>query len=405
MDLSREQEDALQSVKRWMERGGEGVYRLFGFAGTGKTTIAKLFAQGCSNPAYCSFTGKAAHVMQKKGCDGATTIHRLIYKPAEKSKERLEQLKKELEQLVGQLKSEGYTEEQVGQHPEHVKLSAELVAEQTKHKRPSFKLNPDSAIKRADIVIVDECSMVDQQIGEDLLSFNRPVLVLGDPAQLPPVRGSGYFTEQSPDFLLTEIHRQARDNPILRMAHDVREGHSLRPGTYGDSRVITRAEVTKEDVLAADQVLVGLNKTRKATNDRIRELKGRTAGRVEAGDKLVCLRNNHEVGLLNGSIHEVISATEVDSDLVEMEVKDLDTGGQLVVSAHTQYFAGGEPPFWAVREAESFDFGYALTGHKSQGSQFDNVYIFDESWAFRQDRQKWLYTVITRAAKTVTVVV
>ena len=61
--------------------------------------------------------------------------------------------------------------------------------------------------------------MVDEDLGRDLLSFGKPVLVLGDPAQLPPVKGGGFFTEAEPDVMLTEVHRQAADNPIIRAVH------------------------------------------------------------------------------------------------------------------------------------------------------------------------------------------
>ncbi len=112
--------------------------------------------------------------------------------------------------------------------------------------------------------------MVDEKLGRDLLSFGTKVLVLGDPGQLPPVKsgegGGGFFTEQAPDVMLTEIHRQARENPIIALAETVREGGRPDYGRYGESRVIGRDDIEAEDVLAADQVLVGLNRTRQNYN-------------------------------------------------------------------------------------------------------------------------------------------
>lgn len=405
MEWSREQQDALASVKSWLDRGGEGVYRLFGYAGTGKTTIAKEFASGLSGTTvFGAFTGKAAYVLRQKGCNGASTIHQMIYKPAEKNKERLEQLRKELDQLTAHLADEGLTAEAIAVDLDVVKLRGELEAEVSKHRRPSFALNRDSNIKQAALIVIDECSMVDQRIGEDLLSFNRPVLVLGDPAQLPPVRGSGYFTDHKPDFLLEEIHRQAKDNPILRLAHMVRSGQSLQVGEYGNSKVITKDKVDRDEVLNYDQVLVGLNKTRRGTNDRIRELLDRPRGTPVTGDRLVCLRNNHEVGLLNGGIHHVNAAIQIDSDTYDLDLRADDSDSTLQVTAHSQYFGGCEPPFWSIKDHECFDFGFSLTAHKAQGSQWPSVYLFDESWAFRQDAKKWLYTSLTRASEKITVV-
>ena len=72
--------------------------------------------------------------------------------------------------------------------------------------------------------MIDECSMVDAELGRDLMSFDVPVLVLGDPAQLPPIQGGGFFTEAEPDAMLTEVHRQAQDDPIVRLSMEVREG-------------------------------------------------------------------------------------------------------------------------------------------------------------------------------------
>ena len=105
---------------------------------------------------------------------------------------------------------------------------------------PTFSLNRQSPIAKAKLVIIDECSMVDEELGRDLMSFGTPILVLGDPGQLPPISGGGFFTEHEPDFLLTEIHRQARDNPIIRMALDVREGRELMYGDYGTAAMVIR---------------------------------------------------------------------------------------------------------------------------------------------------------------------
>ena len=111
--------------------------------------------------------------------------------------------------------------------------------------------------------------------------------MLGDPAQLPPISGGGFFTEHEPDFLLSEIHRQARDNPIIRLALDVREGREFSYGDFGAAKVIAKTDVTQELVLGADQVLVGTNRTRRRYNQRLRELKGFSAsfsaGRRQTG--------------------------------------------------------------------------------------------------------------------------
>src|SRR5690606_31775138 len=131
-------------------------------------------------------------------------------------------------------------------------------------------------------------------------SFGTPVLVLGDPAQLPPVSGGGFFTSDEPDVMLTEVHRQAANNPIIQMSMLIRDGKALPEGSYGGSRVIDSGDLEQEDILSADQVLVGRNNTRRRYNTRIRELLGREGIVPVAGDTLVCLRNARKRGLLNG---------------------------------------------------------------------------------------------------------
>ena len=210
-EWSREQADAIDQVGRWLKQGEPQVFRVFGYAGVGKTTLARHIAEGArGETAFAAFTGKAALVMRSKGCAGATTIHALIYRASEGA--------------------EG---------------------------APNFTLNADGPASKAGLIVIDECSMVDAELARDLLSFGKPILVLGDPFQLPPVKGGGFFTEGAPDVMLTHIHRQAQDNPIIRLSEIVRSGGDLGEGVYGETRVIPRAAVDPAQVLGADQVLVG----------------------------------------------------------------------------------------------------------------------------------------------------
>jgi exodeoxyribonuclease-5 len=221
------------------------------------------------------------------------------------------------------------------------------------------------------------------------------------------VKGGGFFTEAEPDVMLTEVHRQAMDSPIITLSMKVREGEPLDYGRYGESSIIARDEVDAASILAADQVLVGRNETRRKFNARIRTLKGYADAMPVAEDKLVCLRNNRTKGLLNGSIWNVMQANPPTGDLVSLKVIPEDgRGASVKVSVLNAFFEGrGEEIPWALRRhSDEFDYGYALTVHKSQGSQWDNVILFDESFAFREHRARWLYTGITRAAARITIV-
>jgi exodeoxyribonuclease-5 len=373
MNLSPQQDDALLAVSRWLKSGRPQVFRLFGYAGTGKTTLARKIAEDVDGDVlFAAFTGKAAQVMRNKGCANARTIHSLIYRPR-----------------------------------------GEKAEAETGEMQPAFSLNRTSSVAKAKLVIVDECSMVDEQLGRDLLSFGAPVLVLGDPGQLPPVTsgkgGGGFFTEAEPDVMLTEVHRQARDNPIIALAQTVREGGQPEYGRYGNSRVIGRDDIDSEQVLAADQVLVGRNRTRQLYNRRIRALKNFDGVLPAAGDKLVCLRNSTEKGLLNGGLWRVTSMGSKPSPFLTMLVKSDDEGpsgpSAKIRVLKAMFEDGPEAVPWDRRKnSDEFDYGYALTVHKAQGSQWDKLVLFDESFAFRETRERWLYTAITRAAEQITIV-
>ena len=394
------------AVDRFLRDPSQQVFRMFGYAGTGKTTLAQHLAQGVDDALFAAYTGKAAYVLRQKGCEGASTIHSLIYHTKEKGKAKLKELENMLAALLVELREEGTPYEG---HPRVRDLREMIERERKALSRPTFTLNDDSVVRDVSLVVIDECSMVDGRMGEDLLSFGTKILVLGDPAQLPPVGGGGFFTEGvKPDVMLTEIHRQAADSPIIAMATKVRNQEKLDLGPYGNCRVVER--VGPEEVLAADQLLVGRNKTRHSSNARMRHLLGRDARMYPVeGDKLVCLRNNHDKGLLNGAVWHVYEVGAIQDERIYMTLAPDNMGPDdnlLEVEAHTHHFEGKEDalPWWERKEAEEFDYGYAMTVHKAQGSQWDNVVLFDEAWCFREDRWRWLYTGITRAAEELTVV-
>ena len=359
------QDAALTAASNWLKgaRGRSSIFRLFGYAGTGKTTLVKHIAEGVDGKVlFAAFTGKAACVMRSKGCHSASTIHSLIYKARESGEET-----------------------------------------------PSFELWNEAPASKAKLIIIDECSMVDAELARDLMSFGVPLLVLGDPAQLPPIHGGGFFTDAKPDAMLTEVHRQAQDDPIVRLSMQIRAGNPLTQGQYGEPQVVGREALDPKRVLDADQVLVGRNVTRRAYNARLRERRGFAEPLPMAGDKLVCLRNNRRKGLFNGGLWVVKERPKPRRQIIRMRLKpDEDLGERLIkVSVRPECFTGTIEEFdWPQRKAyDEFDFGYVLTVHKAQGSQWDDVVLFDESGAFPDNRDRWLYTGVTRAAKRLTIVV
>ena len=354
MEFSSQQDEALKAVSKWLKGGQSPLFRLFGYAGTGKTTLARHFAEEVDGDVqFAAFTGKAAQVLRSKGASNAKTIHSLIYRP--RGEEAVE-------------------DEETG------KTSI----------APMFSINRQSPISKAALVIVDECSMVDEELGRDLMSFGTPILVLGDPGQLPPVSGGGFFTDHEPDCLLTDIHRQARDNPIIELAMKVREGIEFGYGDWGLAKVIGKDEVDSDLVLEADQVLLGVNRTRRRYNQRLRQLKGFEAMHPQAGDKLVCLRNDPAKGLLNGSLWQVMTSSRETVKpginlLIKPEDDDMGRGSAKIKLLKVAFEdPNTEIPWQTKKRYDDFDYGYALTVHKAQGSQWDNVVLFDESYAFRE---------------------
>lgn len=400
MQWTAQQEKALKDVSRWLkDPKAPLIYRLFGFAGTGKTTLAKYLAEGIQIVYFVAFTGKAADVLRRKGCP-AQTIHSLIYATSVTSRKKLKELEQSLKELDKQLPAT------LQKRKIRQQLVKDIAAEKKNTDQPNFRFNPNGKAKDADLIVVDEASMIPESMAKDLLKYNVKILALGDPAQLPPVRGRGYFTAAKPDTMLTDITRQAENSPIIRLATQVRQREALSLGQYGNSSVITKAELAPFDVLASDQLLVGRNKTRRSFNARIRELKKLPKGRPADGDKLVCLNNNSDHGLFNGAIWNLEKYKEFDDELCTLDIRSED--GEMALfdlPAHMHYLAGRteDLPYWSLDGAELFDYGYALTVHKSQGSQWPNVMVFDESKGF-SDKHKWLYTAITRASETVTVV-
>ena len=368
---------------------------MFGWAGTGKTTLAK---QVCADGPIlaAAYTGKACHCLRQRGLE-AYTIHQLIYQPKQKSQERLQALEREL--MVLEANAVGTTGAVAESAAQAVGRKRREIEEETRHlHQPSFSLNADSEVRHAKLVIVDEVSMVDERMAEDLLSFDTKILVLGDPAQLPPVRGQGWFIDAKPDYLLTEIHRQAQDNPILRLATDLRQG--ILPPPDGKI-VVPWGSVSPEEVMTFEEIIVGRNATRKAANARVRSLLGRTEDLPVKGDRLVCLRNDHEQGLLNGAIWKAEEVYDSPAEPYFDAVLESD-GEFLACNIHKHHFLDkeGKPMVhWMRREAQEFDFGYALTCHKAQGSQWSSVLVFDESDMFGEDKFRWLYTACTRPSE------
>ena len=395
--LNADQAAADKKIKEWYFNGTGQVFVLAGYAGTGKTALLKhtvletLKLNDTETASFVTPTGKAATVLIKNGVT-ACTVHRLIYQT----------------QTV---------EESVTVNGKIIKVE-KLVF----RRRDSI----DKAIK---LIVLDEASMVSDEMLQDVLNFGVKVLLCGDNAQLPPVEGfNTYLTK--PDYTLTQIVRQQQDNPIITLSTLAREGKKIPFGNFGGrALVLYRNNFTGERrqklMLGCDQIICGMNRTRAKINDEVRQMMGYENCLPQHGDKLICTLNNWEqfidgemrFNLVNGIIGTAIDPyydranaigfTQFKPEFLEEncpEVLPFDYG--VFESGEYRYRHGdtfakfdedGEPT--DVFTLNRFEYGYCISCHKAQGSEFDNVIIFDESFAFREDASRWLYTAITRAKK------
>lgn len=132
MELSHQQAEAMFKIMEWVRNPSKQVFRLFGYAGTGKTTVvSEMVEQLNLKVAYGAYTGKAVSVMRSKGIP-AQTIHNMIY----------------------------------------------IYNGENEQGDILFKLSNRNQLNRIDLIVIDECSMVDFEMGRDLEKFGKPILVI-----------------------------------------------------------------------------------------------------------------------------------------------------------------------------------------------------------------------------------
>ncbi len=384
MILSNRQEQGLKTcIEKYIN--GEKYCVISGYAGAGKSTLVKFIVQNLPgiNPeddvVYACYTGKAAQVLLKKGNKNVITLHKLLYESIPKP-------------------------------------------DGTFFRRPK----PFIDYK---IVIVDEVSMAPKQLMELLFTHNVFIIALGDPFQLPPVdKNQDNGLLNNPDVFLDEIMRQALDSEIIRLSMQVRNRESFDYFTGHDAIVMPKKDLNTGVLKWADQILVGTNATRVAINNQMRDLMGR-GNKPENGDKVICLRNywdnlaTNDDPLVNGTIGyisdvyetynktpnwaggEIIKVLEAkftsDSDadfgLLQMDEKQILTGERCLDFRKIYKLTSN----WRTAHLVpmEFTYGYAITVHKSQGSEWDNVCVLEESFPFdKEEHARWLYTAITRAS-------
>jgi len=412
--LTSDQENAKNLIAEWYFNTEDKVFVLSGYAGTGKTFLIDyvvkdvLHLKAGEEAVFVSPTGKAAANLVRNGTV-AGTVHSLIYVRD----------------------GEEFDVDENGEIVEREELSF---------------IKREKIDEKIRLIVIDEASMINETVLIDLLSFGVKCLFAGDNAQLPPVNGICPLM-QNPHYIMKEIVRQAADNPIIKIATMAREGKRIPLGTYGDRVcVISKSSLSLKErkrlFLAADQIICGRNKTRNALNDEVRGYLGID---VEdqlptEGEKVICTLNDWEkpldkearFHLVNGIIGTARDIREHIDDLATMEFQAdfMDVGVKvpfdsaiftkgkyrhlygeraITLSTGTVVHEGNFAMLHTFKAASQepicrFEFAYAVTCHKAQGSEFDFVIVFDESWAFGEERDRWLYTAITRAKEKILIV-
>lgn len=377
---------------------------------THNTTIARTIPDALELPdgavLYAALAGKAAMVLRSKGCLPASTLHKLAYTPAPTA-----------EALAAALRADALRIRAEAGEPN---LEAEILEAEREARKTEWALNVASPIAEASLLICDEVSMVGPVLGRDLESFGTKILVIGDPEQLPPVDGAGYWTSVAPDVMLSEIHRQALDSPVLELATRIRNGEGPVRGDYAKSPV-NPASPSHMAAIAEhyDQVLVGRRKTRWSIIHGMRDAAGRTPGVPAPGDRVMCLANNTRLGIFNGQQFEVIEVAPIDRGWSLTVAHD--DGGIQVLEAWGAGFEGEAGELFAARNGRertaALTFAQCITVHKSQGSEWLRVLVIDESDVFAYHetkangpdagatlKRRWLYTSVTRASERATLV-
>jgi len=427
---SAQQAAAIRLTKEWFESRTheQQVLRLFGYAGSGKSTVLKfvldelgLSPHRSARDGTCvpgvvtaTFTGKAALVLSRKGTP-ARTIHSLIYSVSEATEEEIEAAAKKVHAAEIEIRSlSGFdrTAAEAGIEAMRQALSA--------MKKPRFALNPESDAADAKLIVLDEVSMVGEDMARDLMSFKKPILVLGDPGQLPPIKGAGAFTNVAPDIMLTEIHRQAAESAIIRLATMAREGRPIGFGGY-DAHVakMHKGDITPEQALSGGQLICGMNATRLQLNNAMRAAAGLSGTMLPtgAGEKIICLKNQNDLGLINGmfltledivdegSLYFSAMVTNEDGRRVGRTDNDRSPGRLRIYKGHFEDHIAfdrtrNDRDWKDKKHLTEASFGWAITAHKAQGSQWENVIVWDDGLGRSElDRRRWLYTAITRAER------
>ena len=395
MELNEKQKNGLTlALQRYKNK--EQYTVIAGYAGAGKSTLVRFIIEELktygvkeTDVCFACFTGKAAQVLLKKGNKNVITLHKLLYKSIPKE-------------------SGGF-----------VRIP-----------------NPSIPYK---IVVVDEVSMAPKTLMDLLFKHDVYVICLGDPFQLPPVdKKEDNHLLDTPHIFLDEIMRQAQESEIIQLSMAIRENRPIEAFQGKEVQILNKEELNTGMLTWADQILVATNATRVSINTQMRKLLN-FGEKPQDGDKIICLRNywdcfsDNEEPLVNGTIGilkdsfltkrylpSIVKSTDglshinlivgdfiSDSGMyfhsLEMDKKMIDTG-EFSLDWKTVYQLNRNPKTRDIPPLE-FTYGYAITCHKAQGSEWDKVLVIEEKFPFDKiEHARWLYTAVTRSSEKLVLV-
>lgn len=392
MILTKRQEEGLKTAVA-RHRAGEKYTVIAGYAGTGKSTLVRYIIDALNieedRVCHCAFTGKAAEVLKKKGNKNVATLHRLLY--------------------------------------EHIPRPA-----------GGFFRKPKPFIDY-DVIVVDEVSMAPKSLMELLFKHQVYVICLGDPFQLPPIdKDEDNHLLDNPHIFLDEIMRQEEDSEIIQLTMKIRNQEPIDYFNGNEVKIIPYSDLNTGVLQWGDQILTATNAKRQAINNQMRALQGRTGEPVD-GDKIICLRNywedsslngdaliNGTIGILQNSFQtwrEIPRFVQSDirkfdvlvGDLVVPETNDVyqmtEMDRQMIITGEKccdwrlSYKLGKLRPKYGEIVPKEFTYAYAITTHKSQGSEWPKVVVLEEKFPFdKTEHARWLYTACTRSSEKLVLV-
>jgi len=428
--LSPDQQQAREAVLDALLTTRLPEATLAGAAGSGKTTlmralIADLRAAG-KHVVLLAPTGKAARRLSEVCGENASTIHKPLYAEVS-SRIRATAKEKAAYEVLRKASAEAWAAFRAGDgsgdHPPILTAFGDWVRDQRAAKRQDVEEDLTFSDPRAmgtnnTVLVVDEASMVGMRLANDLRGqlHGAQVLWVGDREQLPPVKDQWGCDWSRPVGLLTQVHRQAQGSPIIKLATAIRTGADwnridpVKP-VYRDQCPPDRvaqwlAEQHTED---ADSVcLTYTNKKRNLINDLTRAKLGYSQETLCVGERVLVTSNHYNTGLCNGEV-KIVTDMRLRKGLLDVDVYELrlrgvtnDAGVERWIPYEPKALAAGQRP--RARGCLSIDYGYCLSIHKSQGSQWHTVGIIHDGacWWLNRERpdeyRRLIYTAVTRAS-------